>query len=237
MRLLLDLQACQSEVSAGRGIGRYAEGLAVHLARRIGDDDLRVCFSAAYGATLQHNLDAFDLCIGRMRLSACRYPRVASQGTKARATTVAVAEALVSRHWTNLQPDVLHVGHAFEGFHGQAVVPRVLPKFAGLVRTATLYDLIPLRFPDYYLADPAYKSWYLEKLDTLRDCERILAISEATRADAIELLGLDPQRVTTIRGGIDAVFRRQPVSAQDAGALRARLGITRRLVLYTGGDD
>jgi glycosyltransferase involved in cell wall biosynthesis len=237
VRLVIDLQACQSEVSAGRGIGRYAEGLATHVARQIGDDDLRVCFSAAYGASLQKNLDVFDLHIGRMRLSAYRYPRVASHGTKTRATTQGVAEALVKRHWMTLQPDVLHVAHVFEGFHGQAVVPGALPKVPGLVRTATLYDLIPLRFPEYYLADPAYKAWYLDKLGALRECERVLAISEATRADAIELLGMDAQRITTIGGGIDAAFRRRPPDAQGAAALRARLGLTRRLVLYTGGDD
>jgi hypothetical protein len=40
----------------------------------------------------------------------------------------------------------------------------------------------------------------------------------------IELLGLDAQRVTTIWGGIDPAFRRQPYSAADTDALRARLG-------------
>ncbi len=237
MRLVIDLQACQSEVSAGRGVARYAEALATHIARQIGSDDLRLCFSEAYGASLQQHLDVFDLLIGRTRLSAYRYPSIVERGEEARRATSAVAGALVKHHWLGLQPDVLHVSHVFEGYHGHAVMPSAWPGVPGLVRSATLYDLIPLRFGERYLADPQYKSWYLEKLDALRACECVLAISEATRADAIELLGLDAQRVTTIWGGIDPVFRRQPYSAADTDALRARHRLNRRLVLYTGGDD
>jgi glycosyltransferase involved in cell wall biosynthesis len=237
VRLLVDLQACQSEASAGRGVGRYAEGLALHIARQIGDDDLRLGLSGAYRASLQDRLDTFDVLIGRTRLSAYRYPRIAGRGTAQRAEDVAVAATLVNRHWMSLQPDVLHVSNVFEGFDGQAIVPRVLPKVAGLVRSSTLYDLIPLRFSEHYLADPAYKAWYEEKLATLRQCEHVLAISRATRDDAIELLGLDTQQITTIWAGIDGAFRRLALSPAEVGALRARFRLRSRTVLYTGGDD
>ena len=107
----------------------------------------------------------------------------------------------------------------------------------GLVRTATLYDLIPLRFPEHYLADPVYKAWYHRKLETLRECEHILAISESTRLDAIELAGVAAERITTIDAGADTRFRRLSLNDQDALAIRTRYGLRRRLVLYTGGDD
>jgi glycosyltransferase involved in cell wall biosynthesis len=237
MRLVIDLQACQSEVSAGRGVGRYAESLAMHIADRIGDDDLRLCFNKAGDDSLERAIARFERRPRRQQLSAYRYAELAPSGAPSRGIDVAMAEVLVRRHWMSLQPDVLHVSHVFEGFHGQAVVPGALPAVSGLVRTATLYDLIPLRFPEHYLADPAYKAWYFQKIATLRDCEHILAISESTKRDAIELAGIAGDRITTIDAGVDPCFRQRPMTVQDASAFRARYGLRRRMVLYTGGDD
>jgi glycosyltransferase involved in cell wall biosynthesis len=237
MRLVVDLQACQSEISAGRGVGRYAQGLATHLADRIEEDDLRLCFSKAFDAELTRTIYHFERRLPRQQLSAYRYPRFAPEDTAGRVAGIEVAEALIRQHWMRLQPDVLHIAHVFEGFHGQAVVPQTLPQAPGMLRAATLYDLIPLRFPEHYLRDPAYKAWYLAKLETLRECEHILAISESTRADAIELAGITAERITTIDAGVDLRFRRLPSDVMDAGAIRARYRLRGRLVLYTGGDD
>ena len=181
MRLVLDLQACQSEVSAGRGVGRYAQGLAAHLADRIGEHDLRLCFNKAYDDELRSAIDQFERRLPRQQLSAYRYPMLAPEGTAARGADIGVAEALIRQHWMRLQPDVLHIAHVFEGFHGQAVVPQVLPQAPGMVRTATLYDLIPLRFPEHYLVDPAYKAWYLAEA---RNPARVRARSCHLRIDA-----------------------------------------------------
>jgi glycosyltransferase involved in cell wall biosynthesis len=222
MRLLMDLQACQSEVSAARGVGRYAEGLATHIARQIGGDDLRLCFNQAYDDQLKRALDVFDLLLPRQNSSAYSYPNVVPENGGSRQPDRRVAEALVRRHWMTLQPDVLHIAHVFEGFQGQAVMPQPLPKAPGVIRSTTLYDLIPLRFPDRYLADAPYKAWYRRRMDALRECEQILAISASTRADAIELAGIDAGRITTIWGGVDPVFRTQRIGEQDAEAIRAR---------------
>ncbi len=236
MRIVVDLQACQTEASAGRGVGRFAEGLARHLAGRMGSDDLRLCLSGAYRDSLERTVDAWALLLPRQCLTAYRYPDP-RPGTAQRRAECAIAETLIRHHWMSLQPDVLHISHVFEGWHGAAIVPHALPKASGLVRSATLYDLIPLRFPEHYFADPEYKAWYFEKLGTLRDCDRILAISESTRSDAIDLLGIDPARIDTIWGGADSLFRRQSLSAQEVDALRARYGLKRRFVLYAGGDE
>ena len=237
MRFVVDLQACQTEISARRGVGRYTETLMRHIAHQRGDDDLRLCFSKIYTGALKRAIDEFELHLPRQHLSAYLYPSIAAQGQGSRSRDTAVAEALVQRHWMSLQPDVLHIAHLFEGFHGQAVCPRTLPAAPGLVRSTTLYDLIPLRFPDQYLIDPAYKSWYMGQLRILSNCEHILAISASTRADAIELLGIDSDRITTIWGAVDPVFHPQQLTDESERNLRARYGLKSKIVLYTAGDD
>ena len=237
MRLVIDLQACQTEGSRGRGVGRYSINLARHIAQQIGDDDLRLCLNDAYAGALKDAIDTLDLAVQRQHLSTYRYPGLRRQVPGERTPAVALGEALVRRHWMGLQPDILHISHLFEGLGGEAVVPHTLPKVPRMARSATLYDLIPLRFPDYYLADPIYKQWYFEKLETLRECDHLLAISGSTRTDAIDLLGIDPERITTIWGGVEKGFRSKQLTFDEIAAFRTRFGVRDRFVLYTGGDE
>jgi glycosyltransferase involved in cell wall biosynthesis len=237
MRVVMDMQACQSEVSAGRGVGRYAASLARSMARDAGDDDLRLCFNAAYSATLRETLDGFAGAPGRARLSGYASLPPTLGGNDGRGAAICAAQVLVRHHWMSLGPDVIHLAHVFEGFDGRAIVPERMPEAPGLVRSATLYDVIPLRFPDRYLADPLRKAWYERQSGILRRCDCVLAISEATRRDAIELLGLDPARVIAVHGGVEPHFTPQRPSQGALAELERRLGICRRIVLYTGGDD
>ena len=59
----------------------------------------------------------------------------------------------------------------------------------------TLYDLIPELFAEHYLADPSVRAWYRARLGLVRHADRVLAISHTTARDAIEHLGLRPERV------------------------------------------
>ena len=59
----------------------------------------------------------------------------------------------------------------------------------------TLYDLIPELFAEHYLADPSARAWYRARLGLVRHADRVLAISHTTARDAIEHLGLRPERV------------------------------------------
>jgi glycosyltransferase involved in cell wall biosynthesis len=235
MRLVLDVQASQTEGSGQRGVGRYSEGLAIHLALQRGEDDMRICLNAAYPDQIRNVSTSLQRGLGRERISFCLDPAFANAAEDDDTLT---REALIRRHWMALQPDVLHVSHIFENFGAPAVVPRAWPKIPGMVRSSTLYDLIPLRFPEHYLADPAFKAWYLAKLEILRDCDHLLAISETSRLDAIELLGLRGDRITTVWGGVDeARFRPRTLAEDEIRSFRARHGLNERFVIHTGGDD
>lgn len=82
----------------------------------------------------------------------------------------------------------------------------------------TLYDLIPYLMPERYLVDPHRRAQYMERIEVVRSADLILAISEATRRNAIRELGIASERVQTIGGGVSAIFQR-PTSrpaARDA---------------------
>src|SRR5262245_21092377 len=63
---------------------------------------------------------------------------------------------------------------------------------------ATHYDLIPLLFSEHYLVHGSFhRSLYLRALDLIRQADRVIAISEHVRREALEHLGvpLDRSRV------------------------------------------
>jgi len=118
-------------------------------------------------------------------------------------------------------------------------VERLWP--AGLRESAlvvTLHDLIPALFPEENMPDPAVQRFYWARLEFARQAERVLSVSDATARDAVELLGLRPDRITVTGGGVSDDFA-PPVSRSVARAEleRARPAIDGEYVLYTGGMD
>ncbi len=81
----------------------------------------------------------------------------------------------------------------------------VLPPVARAVKVLTIHDLSFLRVPE--CADPRLR-WYLGQVvpRSVRRADFLLADSESTRRDLIELLGVPPDRVQVIYGGVDARF-------------------------------
>src|SRR5438105_13145458 len=109
MRLVPDLQARQTEGSGLRGVGRYAEGLAIHIARRRGEDDLRICLNAAYPDAIRSVSASLRAAIGGQHISFCLDPMFANQTSFGAEDDNLVRETLIRRHWMALPPDVLHV--------------------------------------------------------------------------------------------------------------------------------
>ncbi|MGI9538742.1 MAG: glycosyltransferase family 4 protein, partial [Miltoncostaeaceae bacterium] len=82
-------------------------------------------------------------------------------------------------------------------FH--ATQPALVPRGEAVV--ATCYDLIPLRYPRWYLNGPsraAERRAYSRYLERLRGARLVWAISEETKRDAVRLAGADPARVRVV---------------------------------------
>jgi glycosyltransferase involved in cell wall biosynthesis len=130
-----------------------------------------------------------------------------------------------------------HIGSAFEYIPFDRIWPQAVHE--GRMRlVVTLYDLIPKLFPDVYLSQPATRSWYTTRLELLRRADRLLAISEATAADAVRELGVPADRVIAVGAAVSERFRR-PTSREDAFAtVRSALPwIEPGYVFYVGGIE
>jgi glycosyltransferase involved in cell wall biosynthesis len=102
----------------------------------------------------------------------------------------------------------------------------------------TLYDLIPGLFAGQYLADPGQARRYRTRQELVRAADRVLAISETTRRDAIDRLGLRPERVVNVGAGIAPEFVPAASRAEaQARAAAAVPGLTAPFLLSVGGED
>jgi glycosyltransferase involved in cell wall biosynthesis len=84
--------------------------------------------------------------------------------------------------------------------------------------TATIHDLTSLKFPGAHTAlnQRIDRRFFTQ---TLPAADKLIAVSESTRRDAIELLGLPPDRIVTIHSGVaPEYFKAGPEQARQAAA-------------------
>lgn len=95
----------------------------------------------------------------------------------------------------------------------------------------TVFDLSFLLFPERFRV---YNRLYLSLFTCLsaQRADRVIVISESTKRDAVRLLGLDPQRVSVVYCGVDAMYR--PLPADVVAEYRRRKGLPERFVLFVG---
>ena len=232
MRVAIDMQSCQTD-SRDRGIGRYALSLVGALSRILRDDDeLVICIDATDTQRMRDIRNTLrDKGIAR-RIVTYGYP--CSNHSNHLPDIEAAAGQLRAKFFESIRPDILLISSFFEyGTHCTALEWDFLHN----VQTAAIvYDLIPLVFPDEYLPEGHFiTSWYPERAKHLNKFDLLLAISEVTRRDLIEHLGIDPAKIEVVGAGFDQALLRN--SGMEEFAQLAKLGIGKPFVLMVGNRD
>ncbi|MEA2474637.1 MAG: hypothetical protein QOE06_2552 [Thermoleophilaceae bacterium] len=136
------------------------------------------------------------------------------------------------------RPALAHrAGHAWE----QAALPLLargaelilspanLAPLASRRNVVLIHDAAALRHPEWY--SPAYVRWQRALLPRLaRRARLVLTVSEFSRGELVELLGVAPDRVTVVPNGVDERF----TPAAGASPARAALGLDRPYALVVG---
>lgn len=130
---------------------------------------------------------------------------------------------------------------------GQAWEQLLLPVAAARARAAAIYnpanlaplawrsnvvqihDAVALRHPEWY--SPAYVRWQRAVMPRIaRRARLVITVSEFSRAELIEFLGVPGERIRVVPGGVDPRFS----AAVDPEPLLRRLGLTKPYVLAVG---
>ncbi|MEW6372017.1 MAG: glycosyltransferase family 1 protein [Pseudomonadota bacterium] len=235
MRLIFDLFPSQT-TSRFRGIGRYTLSLARAMAAQAGAHEMRLLANGLYPDSVAQFRAEFAGLAAPGAYAAYTHPPLDPRRS-GDLRQEKLASALIHTAYQAVGADAILCASPFEGWGERGLVPQAEGGLPGGLRVAVLYDFIPWLFPKQHLdAEPDYKQWYARRLAALGQYDLLLAISEATRNDAIRLLDIAPERVVNISGAADAMFRPLPPQALAATDLR-RFGIERPFVLYTGNSD
>lgn len=157
----------------------------------------------------------------------------------AREMALRLPAARPDRYWVMAPPQGLahRAGHAWE----QLVLPLRARRCALLYSPANLapvawprnvvviHDVAALRHPDAYSRQ--YVAYQRRQLPLLaRGARRVITVSEFSRAELIDVLGVAPERVTVIPGGVDERFSPDA----DPRPAASRYGLSRPYVLVVG---
>jgi glycosyltransferase involved in cell wall biosynthesis len=205
-----------------RGIGRYVAGLAHGIAalpreERAGVDVTGLISDAPW--------DAGPLLDPTLRYAGGVRPVPGPMGRRAR--NVARRLTLYRR----LRRAGVSLLHATEpgGWAPSDDVPYVV----------TCYDLIPIILADLYKSRVPFSrqrrerhahAWY-------RGARRVIAISEATKSDLVERIGVDGSRVDVVLCGVDHARFNVAREPGEEERVRAAIGSKRPFLLYVGAAD
>jgi len=210
VRVTFDARHLQT-VARVRGIGRYTRNLLAAFARLAPDDIewtlLRLGnFPPADPSPLPPHRDLHTVRLRRPELSM-----------------LAVDPLLLSVELAITRPRVYHSTQLG------------LPALRGCRAVITIHDLAPLRWPEHYLRMPHARIGHAWEYALARRADAIIAVSEATRRDVVDLLHVPPERVTVIPEAVDVQFA--PPSAEEGRRVAATFGVPGRYVLYVGQFD
>lgn len=236
MRIVLDLQGAQS-TSRFRGIGRYSLALAQAIVRNRGEHEVLLVLNGLLADSIEPIRAAFDGLLPQENIRVWHAPGPVNEMNPGNRWRRETAELVREAFLASLKPDVVHVFSLFEGFEDNAVssIGRFTESFATSV---TLYDLIPLINPDAGLkANRPYMEYYQRKMTALKRADLLLAISEASRQEALTALAISDTQVINVSSAADARFRVLGISDLERKALYVRHGIHKPFVLYVGAAD
>ena len=131
--------------------------------------------------------------------------------------------------------------HVMSPFVENTSVQGEMPRYAltsDIPLVVTLYDLIPLIFPDWYWHSATARRAYLARLELVKRADLVLSLSESTRRDAIELLGVPSEKVVVVGAGASSSFRAPSSDEHPERVVRSLgFGINRPFVFSVSGAD
>jgi glycosyltransferase involved in cell wall biosynthesis len=211
VRVTFDARHLQT-ASRTRGIGRYSRNLLAAFARLAPADMdwtlLRLRnFPRADESPVPPHRDLNTIRFRRPELSM-----------------LALDPVLLSLELPFSRPDVYHS------------VQLGLPALRAHRAVVTIHDLAPLRWPEHYLRLPHARVGHLWQYTLARRADAVIAVSEATKRDVIERLGVPEHRIAVIPEAVDASFA-PPPRDRALALVRVRFGVDAPYVLYVGQFD
>lgn len=104
-----------------------------------------------------------------------------------------------------------------------------------LKKIITVHDLSFLRYPEFFSLRKNFWHHALNVKKILREADKIIAISQNTKNDIIELTGVAPEKIVVIYSGVNLIKRE--VSAEERQGFLDKHQLSGRFILYLGNIE
>lgn len=236
MKVLVDFLSAQSRNSRNRGIGRSSTALVKAMIQTAGSHEIHISLSDAFPDSVQPIFSEFKELLPRENLS-CWNSLSSSAYVNPANEWRARANEIVRESWlSSFNADIVHLGNLFEGFWDDASVSigNLVPAEATSI---LLHDLIPYIHRDMYLTNRHLEAWYDGKIAELHKAGILLAVSESSKREAVELLGISERKVVAISSAVESIFKPTRFTETQLAQLSQRYGLNKPFLMYTGGID
>jgi len=239
MKILMDLLAIQSEGSRGRGIGRYSEELSQEILKMI-PNDVDMILNSGYSDYDDEIKNSYNKISSKTNIYKYDILDLSNKSFAERVSYNPLNSLLLQKQLAQHKDiNIIHFHSVFEGLGGKSDIVKDFSKINSIKSVITLYDLIPLIYKEIYLSDINVKKWYFNRLRLVYEADLLLAISDATKEDVINILGIPENKVINISGAIDdkKFYKLDDKSKSFAKKTLLKFGINQPYLMYTGGID
>ena len=225
-KILVDMLGLQTPSSRFRGIGRYTEAMTLALIEEAGKD-IHLLIHNGFLDAAKAIEKTFVPLLGSENLHY--YNGLEGTDDDSKDISALLRELVIEY----IEPDVVFCPSFFENADQASLS---IGQFSNIPVVTTIHDLIPLVQKHLYLdPNPTFKKWYLKKLDDLKHSAGFLAISEFSKQEAIDHLGVEESSLCNTYEGAFGNF--QKLDTCHKADLRERLGLEKDYIFYTGGGD
>jgi len=134
-----------------------------------------------------------------------------------------------SPFWLNFEVPRYLARNRVDLFHGANFV---IPRFTPCRTVATVHDMSFFRAP--YVYGPVYRRYMQRQVRaTVRRADALVAISNRTRDDLVELQGTQRERIDVIHCGVDGEYREHHAD-EYLRSVQSKLALPERYILHVG---
>lgn len=120
-------------------------------------------------------------------------------------------------------------------FHGLSQELPIGIEKLSVKKVITFHDAIFIRYHELYPASYR-KIFTMKNRQSCRIADRIIAISEQSRRDAIEFFNADPARVEVVYQGCNNIFR-QKISTEEKAQIKIKYNLPADYLLFVGAIE
>ena len=234
MRIIIDIQGCQSEGSRGRGIGRYSLSLIKSLISNF-PDNVYILFANASLIDIQSEFRE-ELVDNKYKVFYFKWysPGPFNDDINRIDSNSMIAVKMRSYAASILNGDLILITSFFESQYDNCITEFDtsfdLPK-----NVSILYDLIPLINKDVYLSSSNIRTHYYDQLSKLVKFDALLTISKSCLFEAQKHLKIDSNSLYNISSACDEkLFKIDKDLSDDCSINILGLG---QYLFYAGAAD